>query len=318
MSDVINARVPHRCARNSRCLNASPVADISACKCSCHGHGELSAECDQPGGCGHLHVERMQGGAILEPAGLCEACTTQVERTLPDLPLSYVELELLLSSGSSGITGDIVTSTRDLPIPIRVSVEGLMAAMVFEAETWAEQLAEHVGVRWDTEKTRHCRRGFVLQRAARLLSVMVPTLLRLPEAEYRPAKDAPWIVRDGIGAALELHRLHGLVRFASGQTKLVHNLPAPCPRCERMSLVRRNGSDLVECELCPRKERAWWSIDEYKRLTLVLAGSWRDEAPAHQRFPLTAEAEGTVRGTVHGVRWTEVPRLDFPDLVLVA
>jgi hypothetical protein len=315
-------REPYRCARGPRCSNRVRVGlsaeehlsnalafdQDAGCPCQCHGQSALDRVCSVEGGCRHLHTAepsqgdpgelRWSGGPILDAAGLCTACTEQVARALADLPTDYTELHFLLASGESGITSDVVAGSRELPVPIRVSVEALQAAMVLEVQVWALPVARKLGIDWNASQGLDCRPGFLLQRCARLLAHSVSTLVRLPEMSYRAALDADWVTRDGIDGALELLRLHGLVRFAAGQTKLIHRLPSPCPRCERMTLVRHNGSDMVKCEACPTSERAWWTEDEYQRLTLILAEDYRDEVPATQRQRLASSAEGTV-GTVH-------------------
>lgn len=272
-----NARTPHRCARDQRCVNTTPATP--ECDCDCHGMAGAYAACSYDEGCGHLHADEtteLRGGAILTPEGLCEGCTRRVASALAELPTDYVELNLLLASGESGIFSDMVTGTRELPIPIRVSVEALQASIVHETQAWAEPVAERLGVDWDTARVAHCRPGHTLQRASQLLANAVGTLLALPAQEYRHHSTGEWHELDGIDGAIELLRLHDLVRFVAGKTKLVHRLPAPCPRCERMSLVRHNGSEVVQCEGCGVR----WGFDDYTRLTLILAEDYRAEYAA--------------------------------------
>lgn len=283
-----NARTPHRCARDQQCVNVTPDTGQTRygdaeCPCECHGMPTPYALCSFDEGCGHFHHEiemepaadaPLCGGAILTPEGLCEGCTRRVASALAELPTDYVELNLLLASGESGIFTDIVTGTRELPIPIRVSVEALQASIVHEAQAWAEPVAERLGIDWDTARVAHCRPGHTLQRASQLLANAVGTLLALPAQEYRHHATGEWHELDGIDGAIELLRLHDLVRFVAGKTKLVHRLPAPCPRCERMSLVRHNGSEVVQCEGCGVR----WGFDDYTRLTLILAEDYREFA----------------------------------------
>ena len=300
-------RTPHRCARNTRCATRvrtdlpTPVTD-DTCPCACHGQGYLSRVCDVAGGCGHLHNPPVpdrdaepvfEGGPILTQTGLCTPCSARVGEALAQFPDDYVELNLLLASGESGIESDVVTGSRELPVPIRLSVEALQAAMVCEARLWAALVAERLGIGWDV---RACRPGWVLQRSTNLLANGIGTLLTLDPVPH--LAHGEWVTRDGIDGALELLRLHELVRFVAGRTKLVHRLPAPCPRCERMTLVRHNGSDLVKCEACPPSERAWWPEDEYQRLTLILAEDYQGLAEVPDRPRLASGAQGTT-GAVH-------------------
>lgn len=247
--------------------------------------------------------------------GLCEACTWHVVRALREMPTDYTELHLLLASGETGITSDMVMGSRELQVPIRVSIEALQASMLHELQAWAEPAAERLGIAWDTGQVRHCRPGWVLQRCSQLLGRSVDVLLDLPEQEYRYAMDSDWIVRDGIGGALELARMHDMVRFAAGKTKLVHRLPTPCPRCERETLCRYNGTEHVICESCA----AFWPNDQYKRLCLVLAEDYREFEPERVHVSMCASLEGTTGSrpddTVNGrvVRaWPRMPMVEFP------
>jgi hypothetical protein len=269
-------RDDHRCARNDRCtyrctyrekIDPPRVCD----ECECHGHGP-GYPCSVEGGCGHLHpTEKLTVGARIEAAaGLCVSCHRHVEQAIRELPMDYVELSTLLGGRGGNPAADVVLSSRDLPIPIRVSVHDLQSAICHEASSWAEPVAEQLGVEWDTQRARDSRPGVTLQRAARMLTNAVETLLALPVQTYHDHTSADWVDRDGIDGALELLRLHDLVRLAAGRTALVHQLPAPCPSCNTLALVRHNGADHVECEHC----RDLWTETDYRRLCLVLANDY--------------------------------------------
>lgn len=273
----------YRCARADRCAGREKVETKPGeqCPCQCHGMASPYAICDVEGGCGHLHAELRQpewqlaGARIEEPAGLCSGCRQLVEQALRELPRDYVELNFLLGSGSSGITDDVITHTRELPVPIRLSVEALQRSIVHETEAWAALVAARLGVSWAAWRAQMSRPGFTVQRAANLLHGALGTLLWLPEQTYRHHRSGEPVTRDGMHGALELLHLHSMVRFAAGRTKLLHRLPAPCPRCERMTLVRDNGSDMVRCEGdgCPGR----WPEEDYRRLCLVLAEDYRED-----------------------------------------
>lgn len=315
MSDV---RVPHRCARGDRCSHRVRVEHDPGCPCQCHGQSALDAVCDIEGGCGSTQDPTappvFEGGPILSVVGLCEGCTTRVDRALPELPLDYTELNLLLASGQTGIVSDVVMGSQELQVPMRVSIEALQATMLHEVQAWAEPLAELLGIAWDTAGARHSRRGWVLQRAVRLLSGALPKFLALPRQEYRYARDAEWIVRDGIDGACELVRIHEMVRFASGKTKLTHQLPSPCPRCEHMTLVRHNGTEHVTCETCGVR----WPEQDYRRLVLILAEDYQDVELVHrERVRLVSCEQGTVGSAAGGFypSWPNPPMVEFPESV---
>jgi hypothetical protein len=291
---VSESRIPHRCARGDRCINRVRVDHDPGCECRCHGQSALDAECDVEGGCGSVGLDapKFEGGAIITPTGLCEACAMRVLRSLEELPLDYTELSLLLASGESGITSDVIMGSKELQV-------------------WALPVARKLGIAWDANVGLECRPGWILDRAVRLLTRALDTFLALPERTYRYALDAEPVTRDGIGGALELTRMHDLVRFAAGKTKLIHELPTPCPRCEHMSLARHNGTDHVVCENCGVR----WPEDQYKRLTLVLAEDYRDIEIERIRKHLASCEQGSVGSARGGYEppWLRMPMVDFPE-----
>jgi hypothetical protein len=305
-------RVPHRCARNARCSNRVRVEHSPDCPCSCHGQSALDAQCDIEGGCGSVQTDVVfEGGPIINQAGLCEGCIRSVIRALEELPLDYTELHFLLASGESGITSDVVMGSSDLKVPIRVSIEALQASMVHEVQAWAEPLAEKLYISWDTSVIRLARPGWILQKATNLLANSMTMFLLLPEQEYRYAMDAQWVTRDGIGGALELLRMHDLVRFAAGKTKLIHELPTPCPRCDRKTMVRHNGTDHVTCETCALR----WPEAQYKRLCLVMSGDYEDVELDHSVSVWLSRSWGTVGSAAGGTdiqRW-RMPMVDLTE-----
>lgn len=292
------SRTPHRCARNERCSNRVRIEHDPQCECQCHGQNVMDATCDVEGGCGSNPdgLVWFEGGAIITPTGLCEACTTRVSDALSELPLDYVELHILLASGESGITSDVVMGSKELQVPIRVSIEALQASMVHELQVWALPVARALGISWDANQGIECRPGWVLDRAVRLLTNGLGTFLALPVREYRYALDSPLLTRDGVGGALELMRMHDMVRFAAGKTRLIHKLPTPCPRCERIALCRHNGTEHVVCEGCG----AFWPKEQYKRLALVLADEWGDAYVAPEHKHLVSCAQGSVGSAAGG------------------
>jgi hypothetical protein len=265
---------------------------VNTCGCACHGAGPYGA-CDVEGGCGSAgcdydidhrcargdhcqdrepvrdtdgrHTGTWLPRRIDVERGLCDTCTRTVEHALHHLTGDVVELSMLI--GRSGtLTETIVTSTRDLPIPISVTLEALRAEIDTELQAWAEPVAEQLNVEWDTAAMGHTRMAVRVQRAAQLLANAVDTLLALdpqehPAWEHGEPVRAPeflpdhvqdTVIRDGVDGALALLHLHRLAYSAAGRTELVHRLPTPCPWCDFRALVRHNGSSEVTCENCRR------------------------------------------------------------------
>lgn len=214
----------------------------------------------------HEEIENKRLGRQVEkPDGLCDACTRQVERTIAELPVDYVTLNTILGKGAT-VGGEPVRMTKELPVPIRLHIEALQRAMVHEVDLWAGSVANALRVR--RSPPGGVRPGWRLDRGCHLLAGSVATFL-----ELRDEKHTVWeyghrytVARDGLDGALTLLRLHHRARVFVGATKLVHQLPVPCPRCEAMALEREDGSDLIECREC-NKPYTW---DEYEHLCLIL------------------------------------------------
>lgn len=232
---------PHRCRRGERC--------------SGQDHADL----------------RKRGALILAEDGLCLPCTGQATTGISELPRDYVDLGQGLQRGSAGMA-ELVAASKELPAPLRVNLAALASELVRVATTWAEPVAERLNIDWDSRlMDRHARPGYALQRATRLLTTNMSVLLAVRDFEVLVWADDGRYHRaepcDGIAAALELLDLHHLVRSALGLTRLTHRLPAPCPRCENLTLIRDNGKDDVHCQRCGIS----WPYEDYQRLTLILA-----------------------------------------------
>ena len=51
-----------------------------------------------------------------------------------------------------------------------------------------------------------------------------------------------------------------------GWDRLVHRLPAPCPYCDLLTLIRRDGDQFVRCTNCKRT----WLEPEYRHFVRML------------------------------------------------
>lgn len=231
----------HRCARAGRCADA---------------------EVDDAG-------RRL--GAVTELADtLCGRCATAVRRALDALPRDYAELELILDAQTWA--AEKVSGSPELPVPPRLDVLTAQAEIDAELSTWAEPVAEQLGVDWDTARMAGHRPGPRVQRAAHLLACHVTLLLRLGPVDVLAWGPAGWsaTTRTGTEAAVRLLTCHQHARLlvcgGSGDVRL----PVPCPSC-RGVLLRRNGMSHVACQHCPRS----WPEEDYRRLCLVLAEDYR-------------------------------------------
>lgn len=234
--------VPHRCRRGSRCPDRQRLDDGT-----------------------------VLGALIPAEDGLCPICQTTTANAIAELPTDYTELDMLLGRTNS-VGGPMVAGTRELPIPIRTSVEAVQAAILHEVCCWAESVAEVLRVNWDSYGVGHSRPGFRVQRATRLLTGAMPVMLALRGAVHIGWDDDGQrcvLERDGVTGALVLLELHHQTRRVAGRGALVHRLPAPCPRCQCTALERPDGDDIITCQSCDRR----YTWDEYNRLCNALAVS---------------------------------------------
>jgi len=219
----------------------------------------------------HPDTGARLGAEINADRGLCGTCACHLTDVLGDLPRDYAELHRILARVARP-GADVVTGTRDLPIPVRADVEALMAEIVHEAVCWAESTSDVLGIVLDTQVTRDSRPGVALQRAARILTRAVPVFLALRDVEHAEHAGlvdgvATVLTRDGLDGAVVLLDLHHRVRAVTGQTRLINRLPTPCPRCEYLALERADGDDVIECRACLRV----YTWEEYETLCGILA-----------------------------------------------
>lgn len=256
----------HRCATGERCRDRERLEDDQGNK-------------------------TWAGARLDRERGLCVACTRDLDTCLPLLVEDYVELSTLLGEhGTAG--GEIVASSRDLPIPLRLAVKTLQEQIVTEADTWVEPVCERMGIDWlSTTEQALTKPQARLARAVPILSKSVSVLLALPPQEVSawddegmPLLDATGdhqetVELDGVDAALRLLRLHNLTRLVAGRGRLRHKLPAPCPHCHRITLVRDNGESDVHCLACKLR----WPEKDYERLCLMVVTEQRQKIAACER-----------------------------------
>lgn len=231
----------HHCHRGHRCTNHQPDPE---------------------------YPDVRYGAPINAAEGLCDACTRHLERAIVDLPRDYVDLETALHGTTRGLR-QLVSGTPELPTPPDLTIHAQQEALLHEAQCWAESTADRIGVEWDTQDARDSRPGAVLQRASQLLSGALSAFLALRDVVH-----IGWIngtctphYRDGLDGADTLLNLQHRTRALTGHKKLVHQLPVPCPHCERSALTREDGDDTIECAACAL--RMTW--EEYERSCTLLA-----------------------------------------------
>ncbi|WP_370944039.1 hypothetical protein AB5J62_33700 [Amycolatopsis sp. cg5] len=215
------------------------------------------------------HHPGIKRGAPINPAeGLCDACTRHLRQAIVDMPRDYLDLETAITGTCDGLR-QLVAGTPELPVPISLTIAALQAELLHEAQCWAESVADVLGIDWDTQAAQRSRPGRVLERAKRVLTGGLSAFLALRGAVHTGWSYGEWITldRDGLDGALVLLDLHHRARALTGQTRLIEQVPTPCPRCEQQALQRVNGSDTFTCAACGRP----YSWDEYRKLCTLLA-----------------------------------------------
>lgn len=234
----------HRCYRGPRCVDAEPS------KGERHGR-EIAAE-----------------------AGLCPSCDRVVDRAIRELPADYVQLHSIIGK-VKGTGGEIVSGSRELPIPLDLGVEALASELVHAATSWAAAVSDVLGVNIGVRTIRSYRPAVALAYAVEHLVGNLSVLLALRDVPCADWVDGELtaVERHGYQGATDLLVLHERARATLGLTRLTHRLPVPCPRCERPALLRRDGDDTVHCATCAH--RLPW--DDYQDLCNVLTtGGARD------------------------------------------
>jgi hypothetical protein len=199
--------------------------------------------------------------------GLCVTDTSQLRWAIEDMSRLYQELgDVLSDEPTKGGGGEKVSHTASLQVPLDLHIQALQAEIDHELLCWADPVAERLGISWDMESMRNRRPHTRIAVSAHLLAHALPVLLSLREVakltwtttDERPAT----VERDGLDGALELLHLHRRARQGAGYRGDVHTMPTPCPRCERTTLQRRDGAELVTCAYC----RQTWSWDDYQEI----------------------------------------------------
>lgn len=180
---------------------------------------------------------------------LCRRCWTQMEQTVAELPAVFDWLHRSLPAGGGG-RGDVITGTRDKPVPIRVGVHDHRQQIQATLVSWVRLVCEERGLRGPDRSDP--------EATATWLGHQLDWCAGQPWVEDLSAE-----MRD---LARDAHRL---APWQAGR----HHLPAPCPNpnCGCLALVRYDGDDAVQCSECGER----WAEDTYRRLAFVLASDAR-------------------------------------------
>lgn len=299
----------HRCARAENCAQAEKI-DLPAQSCTCDCHFGPHYVCSIDGGCGSLHNGALitVGSLIEQRTGFCDVCGYVVVDAIGQLPHDYVSLRIAQYRGLSPVLGEVVSSSRELPIPISLAFSTLAEQIEVMATAFAEPVAEQLGIDWDRSTTPYqaSRHGpsprytgpVLLDRSIRLLARATTTLIALPAWEYRLWGDEgwTWIEVSGPEAAMLLLSLHYATRATLGLTKAHTMMQAECPYCKTQTLMKPAGKDLIQCQLCAR----WFTERDYEQWSIFVIGSnpKPSKKPRRQSRKTAQEIHSSADGTV--------------------
>lgn len=212
-------------------------------------------------------------GALIDNGHLCAGCVRAAGQALRGLADDILELSKLLQPSSARQAfrdPDMPPQTRSkkpAPLPFSENVYTLMELIDYESTLWAESVADHDGVDWDSYAAEHSRRGDRVGRSSALLGHRLTTLVALPVQQHRahslsvdPSdghdpdtttryRGDYWANRPGWEGALRFVDLHERAARYIGKRALDH-IKVPCPKCQAKRLYREHHNARVMCRAC--------------------------------------------------------------------
>ena len=209
--------------------------------------------------------DKADGNPTLVSTPMCPFHTRKFTEAIREFPSLYAQLHFAILDGTATIDGDVnVTGSKAISAPINTHARALqedMLAVTRDAEV-------HYRLRKGWSSNYRC--GLEVDRLADRCKWLAAHYEGVLEA------DADYGVR-------VLKIKHG-ARSLLGLGRLLHRLPAPCPECDCLALVRESGSSSVECRACGYS----MAEESYGLLARVLAA----DLPASERQPRPTLASG--------------------------
>jgi len=170
----------------------------------------------------------------------CRECQTAITTTISDFPKLC-----------AGLTPGALNTGRDVQVGPRV------AAIVPPTNSPAWDQADEI-IRWavNTEDQLRARIGDLGRgpRPWRTLSSAVWYLT----SHATPLLSSP----DAVAIGFDVLRMSRRLTQVTGMDRVVHKVPGECMVCDRRSLQRSDGDDLVKCKACG----ACWDFEYYQFL----------------------------------------------------
>ncbi|OBK04687.1 hypothetical protein A5746_10340 [Mycolicibacterium conceptionense] len=236
---------------------------------------------------------------VTDEGQLCEKCTRHVSKLINRLEDDWDALEVMLGEKQSQ-QGVRVSLTTSPAVPLNTDADAKQVLMLELVDLAAEMIAAAT----DKVYSPPVKRSLRLRAAVALIHPNLSVLLEAPAdwvlrwdrsgevhgeeptnyvkvgpGEYRgldrdgnelDGTGGRHMLMSGVDVALELWKLHDLIRGMYGARKRdqQREYPMPCHGCGRRSLRREYGTDLIHCVKCPPKSQ-WgrgFTEDDYHRL----------------------------------------------------
>lgn len=192
---------------------------------------------------------------------LCRECRARVAAALAEAPKLYVRGIQGLPATSHALSEKLSQPRPGPTSPLRDVMLELCDDMARALAAWEAATKARAGL---TTPSVMVRPGYAVQRSAGVVAAYLTEALAPPY---------------GLAHARRTLSLTGALRERLGLNPLVHNLAAPCPRCNTRALIRRDGDDHVSCRLCGQG----WPERHYallSRLLVAEADEVRNDDPA--------------------------------------
>lgn len=221
--------------------------------------GNPEHECRQGHRCKARHRDtagKWRGKGVERGGTLCRSCEEHAFNDIRRLDDDQTLLYAVRLQQGSHVSGPKVTGSSELPIPINLGIDTLLADIDIEADRWARRLpGEHLD-----DLTAICTQlGTLIDLPKRRVTVWRPH----PDGGDDPADE----VLDGVDAVLRLARLHHRAQAVLGLIETTAWLNESCHVCGYRMLTMALEHELIQCRNC----KNCWHQDEFARLNNPLA-----------------------------------------------
>lgn len=165
----------------------------------------------------------------------CLDCARKIEAELERIPTLTAQVAVLRDGSlvkAAGSALEVVSKAIDpaSPSPAWDAVD----AVLRWARWWRDTLAQQIG-RWDHDH-------------GAVTPALLPAHDLAADVDYLGRHLTPLLVGpDAVAAGQAVLSMASNLERGAGQESAKHALSAPCPKCDRLSLWRLDGSERVEC-----------------------------------------------------------------------